>query len=161
MYASPWTAGNYCGARLLRGQPARLRRRRVPRRLYLRGQRGGSKQCQPESLSCACLPGDDGETRTCVDSNGFGQCFGNQTCNSTLGLDDVHSRDPPRSKSVTVSTTIAMASKTTSAAAGDACTNSNANGICSGILDCVAGQGTTLACTAAVPAARKLRLRRQ
>ncbi|PIE16238.1 MAG: hypothetical protein CSA66_07605 [Proteobacteria bacterium] len=43
-------------------------------------QGDGGQQCVPISGSCACLPGDDGNTRTCSIANDDGTCFGVETC---------------------------------------------------------------------------------
>jgi len=112
----------------------------------------GVKQCQPDSGSCSCLPGDDGNTRNCVADNTFGQCFGQQTCNSTLGWSDCTAQIP----SLEVCDGLdndCDGFEDNVENRGASCENSNADGTCTGILDCIAGGGTDLVCTAAVPAA--------
>ena len=37
-------------------------------------------RCIPSTLSCSCMPGNDGATRTCFSDSAYGVCFGKQTC---------------------------------------------------------------------------------
>jgi hypothetical protein len=47
---------------------------------------GGRDVCVPATGSCACLSSeDDGKTRPCTESNGFGTCGGQQLCNAASG----------------------------------------------------------------------------
>jgi len=112
---------------------------------------GDNFQCQPESLSCACLPGDDGNSRNCVNENTFGQCFGTQVCNSTLGWSDC-TADVPAAEICDGIDNDCNGQQDDVTGRGDSCENSNDDGTCTGILDCVDGQGDALVCTAAVPA---------
>jgi len=45
----------------------------------------GDMQCVPTSDSCDCLPGDEGLTRSCDETNAFGTCSGDQTCDPASG----------------------------------------------------------------------------
>jgi len=46
---------------------------------------GGLDRCVPTSGACACNATTDGQTRACQINNGFGTCFGLQTCGATTG----------------------------------------------------------------------------
>ncbi len=46
---------------------------------------GGVRQCEPTSASCTCLLGDLGETRTCIQQNPNGVCYGQQVCDPAAG----------------------------------------------------------------------------
>ena len=40
-------------------------------------------RCIPVTLSCSCMSGNEGASRTCFSDNAYGLCFGKQTCDPT------------------------------------------------------------------------------
>jgi len=50
--------------------------------------------CLPVSGSCLCLPGNEGQLRTCQSSNDQGTCRGWEACDAVLGWVDCNARVP-------------------------------------------------------------------
>ncbi|GMV41090.1 MAG: hypothetical protein AMXMBFR64_28060 [Myxococcales bacterium] len=138
--------GRDCGAGNLHGTPEG----QCPAS-YACIQGGGVKQCQPLSGSCTCLPGDGGKTRTCLQTNGFGTCFGSQACNPAVGW-GACSAQVPAAEVCNGTDDDCNQVVDDVAGRGAACTNANAFGTCAGTMDCVAGSAA-LVCAGPTPAA--------
>ncbi len=54
----------------------------------------GDKQCVPQTRSCTCDDSNDGEQRICEVSNGFGSCFGRETCHAENGWVGCNAPEP-------------------------------------------------------------------
>jgi len=98
----------------------------------------GVKQCQPVTDSCQCLPGDQGNTRVCVNDNAFGTCFGSQTCDETSGWSTC-SATVPAEEICDGNDNDCSGLIDDLPGRGDSCTTTNTFGTCTGILDCVSG----------------------
>ncbi|MFT7580245.1 MAG: hypothetical protein ACI9MR_001914, partial [Myxococcota bacterium] len=110
----------------------------------------GELQCVPTSNSCSCLPGDDGDTRTCVRSNGLGTCFGNETCDWMSGWGGCSVTDPVEEicdgEDNDCNSIIDDLD-----GRGDSCAITNAEGTCAGIFDC--SGAAALTCVGQTPTA--------
>jgi len=51
-------------------------------------------KCFPDSNACDCIAGDEGNTRACIVSNGFGRCYGEQSCVPGTGWTACDARTP-------------------------------------------------------------------
>lgn len=58
------------------------------------GQTLLARQCVPNTGSCICKPGIQGNTRPCSIENGFGTCFGLETCSGPEGWTDCTALTP-------------------------------------------------------------------
>jgi len=55
---------------------------------------GFGQRCIPDTLSCECSAESQGETRSCSNSNGFGTCFGLETCDADSGWSACSALEP-------------------------------------------------------------------
>ncbi|MEC9073293.1 MAG: MopE-related protein, partial [Myxococcota bacterium] len=111
----------------------------------------GGPQCQPDSGSCTCLPGDEGNVRTCSQETDAGLCFGQETCDPSIGWGGCTALVPDAEVCTQVDDDC-DGSVDNVPGRGDACVNTNDQGACSGLLDCVPGE-VDLVCVGATPAA--------
>ncbi len=51
-------------------------------------------KCMPDSGACDCLAADAGRTRACMVSNGFGRCYGTESCAPATGWTACDARTP-------------------------------------------------------------------
>ncbi len=54
----------------------------------------GEGQCIPQTNSCTCDESNQNEQRICEFTNGFGSCFGRETCNAERGWIDCNAPEP-------------------------------------------------------------------
>ncbi|MFT7623033.1 MAG: hypothetical protein ACI9WU_002210, partial [Myxococcota bacterium] len=97
-----------------------------------------SMQCQPVSKSCTCLDPNDGQQRTCVAQNDDGLCFGQQTCDPSLGWSDCTAPVPAVEICNDLDDDCNSAIDDVQGR-GDACALDSAFGSCPGVMDCAAG----------------------
>ena len=109
---------------------------------------GAARQCVPASGSCTCLAGDVGETRSCVQNNAVGTCFGQQTCGAS-GWSACSAR-VPATESCNGVDDDCNAQIDDVAGRGQGCSIQNGFGTCAGVRDC---SGGALACVGPTPAA--------
>ncbi len=112
---------------------------------------GGSKQCVPESGSCACLAGDEGEQRTCLRTSVSGTCYGQERCDADVGWVSCSARTPS-AEVCNATDDDCNGAVDDVAGRGGACAISNGNGSCAGTYQCPA-VGTALVCSGKTPAA--------
>ncbi len=110
----------------------------------------GIRQCQPTSGSCTCLAQNDGTSRTCLRTNATGTCFGQQTCNAAAGWSVCSALEPAAELCDDLDNDCNQIVDDVPNR-GAACANTNANGSCTGLFDCVDGQ-SDLVCVADIPA---------
>ncbi len=106
-------------------------------------------QCMPAGDSCACLPETDGHQRTCLRSNEFGTCYGDETCEVPTGWVNCNARTPAAEVCDDVDNDCNGYADDLSER-GNACTIENTAGACPGLLDCVAGEAG-LVCVGQTP----------
>jgi len=112
---------------------------------------GGAMQCQPTSGSCGCLPEDDGQTRTCLRTNGLGTCYGQETCDPDNGWVGCTVSAPEAEVCDGVDNDCNGAVDDVPGR-GAVCQRENVHGSCDGVMDCAAGSAE-LTCVGREPAA--------
>jgi len=137
--------GRDCGAGNARGLPAG----QCPEGFSCEDV-GPSMQCLPTSGSCSCLPDDAGHTRSCLNSNMVGTCYGEQLCVANNGWTNCTAAVPA------VETCNGRDDDCNGPAddlsgRGDACENRNNAGVCPGVRGCSA-QSPQLSCVGQIPA---------
>ncbi|MFT7624753.1 MAG: hypothetical protein ACI9WU_003943, partial [Myxococcota bacterium] len=135
-----------CGPDTLHGAPGQC-----PDGFACADQPDGSQQCVPTSGSCACLPDDDGEVRSCATTSESGVCFGSQTCAPDTGW-SACSAPAPIAELCNLADDDCNGDVDDVVGRGTACQDDNAFGTCPGIMDCPPSD-TALVCTAKTPAA--------
>ncbi|MEZ4265503.1 MAG: MopE-related protein [Myxococcota bacterium] len=108
---------------------------------YVCDEIGGQDRCVPVTSSCSCNAGAAGQKRTCTSENGFGACFGVETCNASVGwggctaltpaAEDCNGKDDDCDGFLDESLVI-----------GESCANTVAGvGSCPGVRTCFGSQG--------------------
>ena len=113
-------------------------------------------QCVPSSGSCTCMLDDDGATRTCVEANEAGVCFGLETCVGGVGWQGC-SADAPSVEDCDGVDDDCDGVVDDVTGRGGSCPVSNEYGTCVGFLDCVEGSPALL-CVGTQPAAEACNL---
>ncbi len=108
------------------------------------------KFCQPRSGSCDCTPELAGAVRTCTSENGFGLCYGVETCDANLGWTGCSAisavAEVCDGRDNNCNALVDEGIET-----GTPCENTNGFGTCRGLSVCVGTQG--FVCTASEPEA--------
>ncbi|MFO0747272.1 MAG: MopE-related protein [Myxococcota bacterium] len=138
------SCGRDCGAGNLHGTPEG----QCPTGFTCEAQAGG-KQCVPASRSCACRAGDGGKTRTCLETNAVGTCFGQEVCDPAAGWSTCTAHVPAGETCNGLDDDCNSAVDDVSGRGG-ACQISNGFGACDGVLDC-SDSGSALACVGQTP----------
>jgi len=141
--------GTYCGRDCSAGNVHGTPEGECPTGTTCEDLGGGIMQCAPTSGSCTCLADDGGKTRTCIESNGFGTCYGNETCDPSAGWLNCTARVPAVEVCDNVDNDCNSAVDDVSGR-GSECVSSNTWGTCVGTRECVTGQ-PSLVCNAKTP----------
>jgi hypothetical protein len=118
---------------------------------YVCDEVGGQDRCVPVTSSCSCNAEADGKKRTCTSENGFGACFGLQTCVATVGWGSC-SAATPAAEDCNGADDDCDGFLDEALPVGEACSNSVTGvGSCDGVRTCFGSQGWK--CQGQVPAA--------
>ena len=143
--------GTYCGRDCAAGNAHGTPAGECPAGTTCDDLGGGIRQCVPASGSCTCRTGDVGKTRTCIESNTTGICYGSESCDPASGWVDCTARVPSIEVCDNIDNNCNSAVDDV-AGRGSECVKSNTFGTCLGTQECVAGQ-PALVCNAKTPVA--------
>ena len=113
----------------------------------------GVERCVPLTESCVCGEATDGQTRTCVQSNDAGKCFGEETCDGKVGWVGCTAKTPEDEQCNGLDDDCNGAVDDGVAPPAEPCEQTNEFGTCGGTWACSDdGPGVAWWCSAAPPA---------